>query len=67
MKILPILLLLLVTIGCQRPVQRFVPMNDNTALDTKTGRRCNPDPAQPTDRSPDSLLPLCYDLYKAEK
>jgi hypothetical protein len=67
MKTIPILLLLALATGCQRPVQRFVPMSDNTALDTKTGRRCNPDPRLDLNRKPEDQYPLCYDLYKGAK
>lgn len=62
MKILAVALLFVLASGCGRPAQRFVPMADNTALDTKTGRRCNPDPAQPKDVPADQQLPLCTSL-----
>lgn len=64
LKTLPIFLLLIALTGCKRPVQRFVPMGDDTALDTKTGRRCSPDPMLDPSRKPQDQYPLCYDLYK---
>ena len=38
-------------------------MGDNAALDTKTGRACNPF----TLKTGPVTLPLCYDLYKEGK
>ena len=69
MKILATLLLLFLVTGCQRPAQRFVPMgNDNgIALDTKTGLACNSYPKEPGDTGPPNHLPICYDLFKANK
>jgi hypothetical protein len=57
-----------------RPVQRFTRMADDTALDTKTGRRCDPSTAPFVQGLPagatverldgDADLPYCSDLYK---
>ena len=63
MKMLAVSVLLLFLVGCCRPSQRFVPMGDNAALDTKTGRACNPF----TLKTGPVTLPLCYDLYKEGK
>ncbi len=66
MKILPISLLLIAAVGCQRPYHRFIPAShDIPALlvDTKTGRLC--DGGGPPDQRIASL-PLCYDLYKGK-
>lgn len=60
MKISLLCLLLLVAAGCSKPVQRFVPLPDGLALDTKTGRECRADPHAINN------LPLCYDLYKGK-
>jgi hypothetical protein len=76
MKILLCLVLVGLT-GCSRPVQRFVPLvvpayhddaagsvsPDIMALDTKTGRACNPFMPR---KGQSSTLPLCYDLFKGK-
>jgi hypothetical protein len=61
MRITPLLLLLSLAAGCAQPVQRFAPLPDGLALDTKTGRDCRADPHA------GNALPLCYDLYKNGK
>lgn len=62
--------------GCSRPAQRFVPLvvpayHDDAAgsvspstmaLDTKTGRACDPLPPH----KPVGPLPACYDLYQGK-
>jgi hypothetical protein len=60
MKILLLFLLLFGLAGCAKPVQRFTPLPDGLALDTKTGRDCRADPHA------GNALPLCYDLYKGK-
>ena len=60
MKIATAIIFVVVMTGCSRPVQRFIPMGDNAALDTKTGRACNP---FPQGKGP-TTLPYCHDLYK---
>ncbi len=60
MKILLLSLLLIVAVGCSRPIQRFAPLPDGLALDTKTGRDCKADPHAGNN------LPLCYDLFKGK-
>ncbi len=67
MKIIFLFLVPMLLDGCARPVQRFVPVEDRLALDTKTGRYCNPDPEKPDPSSPRGRFPLCYDLYKEDK
>jgi hypothetical protein len=69
MKALPIFLLLIALTGCCRSYQRFVSVPEGFyALDTKTGRACNPFPNDPKN-FPEfaSRLPLCYDLYKGKE
>ena len=60
MKIVIASIFLMMVAGCARPIQRFVPFGDTAALDTKTGRACNPF----TSKMGPTNLPLCYDLYK---
>jgi hypothetical protein len=60
MKVSALCLLLLALSGCSKPIQRFAPLPDGLALDTKTGRDCRANPLNGTS------LPLCYDLYKGK-
>ena len=60
MKTLLLSLLLVGLVGCAKPVQRFAPLPDGLALDTKTGRDCRADPHAI------NALPLCYDLYRGK-
>lgn len=61
MKLSAALLLLVCATGCSKPAQRFVPLGENAALDTKTGRACNP---FPQGKGGPTTLPFCHDLYK---
>jgi hypothetical protein len=56
------LTLLVYSMGCAHPAQRFVPLGDNAALDTKTGGACNP---FPLGKGP-VTLPYCSDLYRQQ-
>ena len=61
----------------RRPVQRFTRMADDTALDTKSGRRCDPAPPAVVQGLPagatierldgTTYLPYCADLYTEVK
>jgi hypothetical protein len=66
MKILLVSAFLVLLTGCQRPVQRFVPLGavEGQALDTKTGQACYVYQKDPGDKGPAADLPACYDLYK---
>ncbi len=68
MKPLFLSLLLLPVLGCQRPVQRFVPVGTDgaRALDTKTGQICLT--YDPPDYKPSAgAAAPCYEIYKSGK
>ena len=61
MKLLLCCLIIIVITGCCGSYQRFVSVEVGIALDTKTGRYCNPAANSP------NALTLCFDLYKGIK
>jgi hypothetical protein len=66
-----VIAMLVMTGGCERPYQRFVPFrgdNSSTALDTKTGQACLALPKKGIAGSAqEANFPFCYDLYKETK